>query len=198
MPKLTDRQNLLLEWLQTQGSASIEEIQGHFSISPATAYRDVRAVVESGLALKTSNGVRSGPPAEPCPPGEKCAFCGGTVNERTAFVVLLHDGGQRTACCPHCGMLALGQLEVSAALACDFLYGRMINARQAVFLVSSSVNLCCEPSVLCFATPDQARRFQLGFGGQLCDLDQAAVRVKEIMAIQFNHRGTEDTEVKKI
>jgi hypothetical protein len=184
MPTLNDRQQILYEWLQTQHSATIEEIEARLGISPATAYRDIRALVEAGLAQKTNRGLKLPAPVDPAPASAKCAFCGGMLNERSAFVFQLKDGSQRSACCPHCGLMALDQLEVTTALASDFLYGRMINARQATFLLESAVSLCCEPSVLCFASQEQARRFQLGFGGLICSLDQAAVRLKEIMSIQ--------------
>jgi len=59
---------------------------------------------------------------------------------------------------------------VSAArelLATDFLYGTVMDARRAAFLVSSSVRLCCSPSILCFAQHEDAAHFRAGFGGQV-------------------------------
>jgi hypothetical protein len=183
---LTDRQEQLLEWLQTRRTALIVEIEGRFGVSAATAYRDARALVEAGLALKTNGGIKLPPPAAPASrplSGGKCAFCGGMVNDRTMFILQMEDSSQLTACCPHCGLLALNRPKVLSALACDFLFGRMINARHAIFLLESSISLCCEPSVLCFANEDEARRFQQGFHGMICSLDQARARVAEIMAL---------------
>jgi hypothetical protein len=177
---LTERQHLLLEWLQARGSASINDIQDHFEVSPATAYRDARALVQSGAAVKTSNGVKIAPTVSD---DGKCAFCGGAINERAAFIFQLQDGSQRKACCPHCGLMAMGKMDVVSALASDFLYGRMVNVRQAVFLLESSVNLCCSPSVLCFANEADARSFQSGFGGHICSLEQAGEQVGKIMAM---------------
>jgi hypothetical protein len=184
MGNLTDRQQILYEWLQSQHTTTIEEIGTRLGISPATAYRDARALVEAGLAQKTNRGIRLPTSVEPTRDSKKCAFCGGILNERSAFVFYLKDGTQRNACCPHCGLLALDQLDVTTALASDFLYGRMVNARQATFLLESTVSLCCEPSVLCFANEEDARLFQIGFGGTIAALDQAAARLKEIMSIQ--------------
>jgi DeoR family transcriptional regulator, copper-sensing transcriptional repressor len=188
MTILTDRQELLLEWLQTRRSALIAEIEERFGVSAATAYRDARALVDAGLALKTNGGVKLSPPAAPAPRLEgRCAFCGGTVNDRTTFILQMEDGSQLTACCPHCGLMALNRPKVLSALACDFIYGRMINARQAIFLVESIISLCCEPSVLCFTNEDEARRFQQGFQGRVCSLDQARARIAEIMALNATH-----------
>ena len=184
MPELTDRQRQLYEWLQTQPSVSVEETAQRLAISTATAYRDVRALTQAGLVIKTGHGVKLAPPAEAAPAQtDKCTFCAGTVSQRTGIVLQLHDGKQVKACCPHCGLMALDQLSVSTALAADFLYGRMINARQAVFLLESTVKPCCTPSVLCFASQDDAQRFQLGYGGQVCSLAQALARLHSIMAL---------------
>ena len=184
MGTLTDRQQVLYEWLQSQHTTTIEEIGERLGISVATAYRDARALVEAGLAQKTNRGLKLPPPVDPVQDSGKCAFCGGMLNERSAFLFQLKDGTQRNACCAHCGLLALDQLDVTIALASDFLYGRMVNARQATFLLESAVSLCCEPSVLCFASEEDARHFQVGFGGMAAALDQAAARLKEIMSIQ--------------
>jgi hypothetical protein len=184
MQNLTDRQQQIHEWLQSQRTISIEEIQERFGVSAPTAYRDARALIENSLALKTNRGVKLPPSIEtPVRQDNKCSFCGGEINPRTMFIFQMQDGSQRSACCPHCGMMALGQSGVTAALASDFLYGRMVNARQASFLLESSVSLCCEPSVLCFASEDEAQHFQQGFGGKIYTLEQAAQRVNQLMTL---------------
>lgn len=179
MGNLSDRQETLLEWLKARDSVSIGEIESRFGVSPATAYRDARALIQAGAAVRTTQGIKLPPAYQE----DRCAFCNGPINERTLFVFQLQDGSQRKACCPHCGLMGIGQLDVVAALSADFLYGRMVNARQAVFLVESSVNLCCAPSVLCFTSREEALNFQKGFGGQLCALDEATAWVKDIMLL---------------
>ena len=188
MPVLTERQTQLLEWLQTRHSALIEEIEAQFGISSATAYRDSKVLVEAGLALKTNGGIKLPPMSGKPGQAGKCDFCGAIVDERTMFIIQMEDGSRQRACCPHCGLLALQRQGAVSALASEFLYGRMINARQAAYLVESSVSPCCEPSVLCFASEDEARRFQLGFGGLLCTLDEARARISAIMNLGSNER----------
>lgn len=183
MGLLSDRQHKLLEWLRSRRSVSIAEVQEYFAVSSATAYRDVRALLQAGLAVKTNDGLKIPPPPGRSRPQGQCFYCGGVINERTIFLIQLIDGNQRSACCPHCGLLALGEPDVTSVLASDFLYGRMVNARQATFLLGSKVSLCCDPSALCFASDEDARSFQQGFGGQICSLEQAIVQVQKLMQL---------------
>ena len=126
---------------------------------------------------------QTSPPATAAFAEGKCFQCGAPVNERAPFVIQLQDGTQRRACCPHCGLMALSNPKVAMALASDYLFGRMVNVRQATFLFGSSVDLCCAPSVLCFANEADARRFQMGFGGQIYTLDQATAQLNALMAL---------------
>ena len=84
--------------------------------------------------------------------------------------------------------MALDQAGVQTALACDFLYGRMVNARQATYVMNSRVNLCCEPSVLCFASADEARAFNQGFGGCIFKMDEAVSQLKDLMRLGFSSK----------
>ncbi len=183
MQPLSDRQQQILELLQTRQRISTEEIRAHFDISPATASRDIHALVLAGLAVKASLGVKLAPPGEQSSQEKKCFYCNGTIKERTVFIIQMEDGSQRSACCCHCGLLALEQAGVNTALACDFLYGRMINARQAAYVLGSTVNLCCEPSVLSFDSEEEARRFQLGFGGDVYTMEPAIQKLKDLMRL---------------
>ena len=155
-----------------------------FSVSTATAYRDAKILVKSGLAVKTRGGVKLSPPtAVGVPPASKCFFCGDPLNDRAPFVIQLQDGSQRRACCPRCGLMALSLSPVATAVANNFLYGRMVNVYQATFLVGSSVDLCCVPSALCISNEADARRFQTSFGGQVYDLEQPIAQLYRLMAL---------------
>ena len=184
MQTLTDRQQDILERLQTSQSLKIEEIKKDFAVSIATAYRDIQALIKAGLAIKSTGGVKLARYSEQARVSEKCLFCGGVTKERSVFMVRMQDGSQNRACCPHCGLLALGQPGAQSAFASDFLYGRLVNVRQAFFLFGGKVNLCCEPSVLCFATKEDARSFQLGFGGEVFDLTRALAKLQESIHLE--------------
>ena len=183
MQPLSDRQQKIFELLQTRQRISTEEIRAHFDVSPATASRDIHALVLAGLAVKASLGVRLAPQGEQPSQEKKCSYCNGMLKERTVFIIQMADGSQRSACCCHCGLLALEQTGVNTALACDFLYGRMINPRQAAYVLGSTVNLCCEPSVLSFDSEEEARRFQMGFGGNVFSMEQAIQELKGLMRL---------------
>jgi DeoR family transcriptional regulator, copper-sensing transcriptional repressor len=190
---LTERQAQLLEWLRSEACVTIEAIQERFGISVASAYRDAQALVKTGLALKINGGVKLFPSVNsPSAPSGKCYFCGNTINIRTMFIIQMQDGSQRNACCPHCGMMALEQPGVYSAVAYDFLYGRLVNIRQAAFLLESLVDLCCKPSVLCFSSFENARCFQIGFGGKVCSLEQAIASLKQLMVLNFIDLGEEN------
>ncbi len=183
MAMLTDRQVQMYELLQIRQRISTEEIKEHFAISSATASRDIHALVLAGMAVKASHGVKLAPPTDTPFHEMKCSYCSGTLKERTIFIIQMEDGTQRNACCCHCGLMALERAGVQSALASDFLYGRMVNARQAAYILGSTVNLCCEPSVLCFANEDEARGFQTGYGGCLCTMPEAISQLKGLMRL---------------
>ena len=184
MQAITDRQQGILERLQTNQSLSVEEIEREFSVSVATAYRDVHALVKAGLAIKTTGGVKLARLTVQKQPAEKCFFCSGTIKKQSAFVIQMENGSQNRACCPHCGLLALGKPGAQSAFSSDFLYGKLVNIRQAFFLFGGRVSLCCEPSVLCFATEEDAYSFQLGFGGEVLGLSQALARMQELIHLE--------------
>jgi hypothetical protein len=183
MTNLTDRQQQLLDILHTSGKISTEEIKQRFSISAATASRDIHSLVLSGEAVQTGHGIKMAPPPEPTVQQRKCFYCSGLINDRTVFIILMEDGSQRSACCPHCGLMAIDQPGTQNALAKDFIYGRMVNARQAVYVLGSTVNLCCEPSVLSFISQEEATRFQTGFGGRTFSLEAVLSELKNSMKL---------------
>lgn len=74
----------------------------------------------------------------------------------------------------------------------DFLYGSLLNAVQAWYVLESSVAPCCQPSVLAFDSKPDAERFAAGFGGQVCDFSTARAQTAHLMHI---HPQQEEHEV---
>ena len=66
-----------------------------------------------------------------------------------------------------------GEGTAASILAKAFIYGRIVNARNASYLVKSDITLCCQPNYLCFASTQDALKFQNGFGGQIMTFDEA-------------------------
>ena len=172
------RRAKIVEWLQEEQSLTIDQLARHFEVSAMTIHRDLDLLVKEGRARKVRGGAMPAADALPAPGSDQsqCAMCGKRVPRRTTWVVTGENGEQQQACCPHCGFLmhshATGQ---QSSLAADFLYGQMVNAHQATFVVGSEVTLCCVPGVLCFASRSDAERFQRGFGGKLLDFAGAMV-----------------------
>jgi len=80
-------------------------------------------------------------------------------------------------------MLLNERTDMVSALTTDYLYGKMVNVRQASYLIESDIKPCCTPSVLSFASEEDTRRFQKGFGGMVMDYQQAILAVQEMMSI---------------
>lgn len=181
------RRDQIIQWLQENPVLSIDELVERLGVSTMTVHRDLDALAQSGLALKVHGGVKL---AAPNPiighSSTSCSVCQTTAPERTAFVVHTADGQVLEACCPHCGLLLLHETDqVVSALAKDFIYGRMVNCWQAAYLVDCEISLCCVPAVLCFATPSDASRFQMGFGGRVMNFTDAQ---NHLVMNHRNHR----------
>lgn len=168
------RQEQILRWLQDSHTLTIDELAARLGVSAMTVHRDLDALARAGLAEKVHGGVTL-PDVRHMTAGEgaACKCCNLPLTSRAAFVIQTEGGEHFQACCPHCGLLLLNDHPASAVLAKDFLYGRMVNAWQAVYLLESDVTLCCVPSVLCFATLADAEHFQQGFHGTVMMFDDA-------------------------
>lgn len=176
------RRARILEWLDERGSLTIEELAGHFGVSAMTIHRDIDRLARDGMVRKVRGGVMPAvdDPARTATGQGRCAMCGKLAPRRTAWVVTSNDGEQWQACCAHCGLLRLHHATGrQSVLAADFLYGQMVNAYQATFVLGSDVTLCCVPGVLCFASRQDAERFRQGFGGELLDFAGAMAAVAD-------------------
>jgi DeoR family transcriptional regulator, copper-sensing transcriptional repressor len=167
------RQERIMAWLAESHTLTIEQLAEHFGVSIMTIHRDLDQLVRSGRVEKVHGGVRL-PVQQAVNSPTVCRLCGANTHERTQFIVQASGEDVRSACCAHCGLLMLDTVpQAAVVLVRDFLYGRMVNGRQAVYLVESSVTLCCSPGVLSFACTGDAERFQQGFGGQVMTLAEA-------------------------
>ncbi len=178
----SERRKIILEELETSGRVRVGDLSKTLDVSRMTVHRDLSLLAEKGLLEKVFGGAVT--VASESSTRDGCAMCKRETQERTLFVVHGEDGMQLKACCPHCGIMLLStHLQITSALATDFLHGHMINVRTATFLVDPDLTVCCTPTVLCFQRRGEAVNFQTGFGGQVMDLRQAQAHLRESMAL---------------
>lgn len=166
-----NREKQILEFLHNNGSASIQQLAEAFDVSNMTIHRDLNKLVESGHVQKRHGGailVSSVNEEREL----ACAMCGKPVSQRTVFIVKFENGEEKRACCAHCGLMLQSRTQsVWQTMTADYLYGHMISAVQAYYVIGSEVTICCVPSVLAFGSKQEAEKFQKGFGGQLLSMN---------------------------
>lgn len=184
----TTRQEQILGWLNESASLSIEELVGRLGVSVMTIHRDLDQLARAGQVEKVHGGViRADSRTRRTRALQVCRLCDAPVSERTQVIIQTSAAEPLYACCPHCGILLVADaVQPTSILAKDFIYGRMVNARTAYYLIHSSISLCCEPSYLCFGSESDALNFQKGFGGQIATFDEAKVQLEA-----EHHRGCE-------
>jgi hypothetical protein len=165
-----DRRRIILDKVRAGGTVTIKDLVAELEISTMTAHRDAEMLEREGLVRRVRGGLALPRKTEK---SDNCVVCRRPVPERTRFFLLGDSGEQEAACCPHCGLaMVSARQQAAGALATDFLYGTTLSAVSATFLVGSRVRLCCAPSVISFESAEDARSFQLGFGGQVFNFAQ--------------------------
>jgi hypothetical protein len=125
-----------------------------------------------------------------CSGGAVCDVCRRDECAALAFRIEYADGGSQETCCPRCGSHAVaeaGERHVARLLARDFATGHIIDARTARYVEGSDLEHCaaaresrsasdccrvleydrCLPSLVAFATDEQAAGFLKQHGGRL-------------------------------
>ncbi len=168
------RQEQILIELKENEVLTILQLAKQLDVSIMTIHRDLNRLAAAGKVQKLRGVARLATSDLADIPSNRCEQCGMRVPQRTAVSIHLTDGQKLSACCPHCGILLLAQHETAVStLAREFLYGRMVNIHQSYFSINSDVQLCCLPNTICFSSEADARKFQLGFSGEVMDFKEA-------------------------
>lgn len=166
-----ERRAVILNLLGEAGKLNVDNLAEELKVSPMTVNRDIRELANEGKIRRLHGLILSAD--EPSPSGD-CALCRREVSERTQFLFLFHPGKTVSYCCPHCGFSQVDSSPApTAVFATDFLFGTLINAFSATYLIGSRINLCCQPTVLSFTNQEDAIAFQKGFGGDIYPLNDA-------------------------
>ncbi len=152
----------ILDIIRSKGSVKVKEIAEQLRVSQMTVYRHIRKLEEEGLVEKRAGYIRL-VEKEPV-----CQVCGKPLS-RIKFIIKTSLGDYPT-CCPHCGFILMGRLlnsevEVCNAITYDFLTEMPIAYKDAYYVKGSRIKYCCYPSILPFATEEDARDFAKAFGG---------------------------------
>ena len=179
MKTLSARQRKIINLITQKGDLSVDEVQEALGVSQATAYREIQALIQQGLAAKIPGGV-----GRIEQDTTRCVHCGRESTPRMAFFIEPKDGARLSACCGHCGLMALAnRTDIRSAMTPDFFYGTLLNAANAWYALNSSVCPCCQPSVLSFASQADAERFTASFGGEVADFASAQNKVRTLMQL---------------
>ncbi len=169
-----ERRDLILKKLRETGRVQVSELSKTLGVSRMTVHRDLDALADEGFIDKVFGGAVLAVEHRQIPQTGTCAVCGRPINIHTRVVLNTQVGEDIETCCPHCALLLLeARNDIVSGLAVDFIHGKMINIKTATFLVDPDVTVCCTPAVLCFADDKEAKRFQIGFHGELAPLRSA-------------------------
>ncbi|QZA33800.1 DeoR family transcriptional regulator [Hydrogenibacillus sp. N12] len=191
-----ERRATIRRLLFERKALKISELSAFFGVSEMTIHRDVRALVDEGIAVKTYGGIallephrkEASPPPSPDDGPSRCVVCGKPVNPTLAYRLLLPDGRVDVACCAHCGLIHHRRLRSTGhagvyALVRDVLTHTTVPAEEATYVLGGEAPAaCCRPPVYAFSASGDAERFARGFGGVALRWAEAADRLKAEMA----------------
>ncbi|MEK3886431.1 DeoR family transcriptional regulator [Bacillus sp. FSL K6-3431] len=187
-----ERQQQILTWLKQEETLRISEISNRLNVSEMTVYRDLKPLIDKKKVLKTSNGITLS--VENYASSNTCTYCHKPSNSRLSVQLIKVNQQVENTCCAHCGLLRYQDIkqDVAQIICHDFLKDTTISAKMAAFVMDADLALnCCQPQVIPFDSLHQAEQFQLGFGGNIYNFENA------INAINIEMNGKTSCHSKK-
>jgi DNA-binding MarR family transcriptional regulator len=188
-----ERQAKIKELIKARKNLKMSELSQMLSVSEMTIHRDVKALVEEGLVIKTFGGITLANKESNSyqTSGSECVFCHRPLHDRFSYRLILSGNKVESACCCHCGLLRQAQLggDVVQAICYDFLTHTTISALSAWFVMETAIDIrCCQPQVLPFDSKEHAESFVKGFGGTVVSMKEAMERVLSLMKQDSDNR----------
>lgn len=170
-----ERLHRIKELIQKEKNLKISDLSNELGVSEMTIHRDLKPLVDEGIAIKTFGGVSLAKSAQ-VESNDMCIYCSRPIHEKLAYRLILQDNKIEIACCAHCGLLRHRQLgdDVIQAICYDFLKQTTISAQLTSFVLDTSIDIgCCQPQVLTFEWRGHAEKFVKGFGGVIYSFEEA-------------------------
>lgn len=178
-----ERKNQIEKLICEREHLKISELSEIFNVSEMTIHRDLVPLIDEGKIIKTFGGITCVQSIK----GQQqntCVYCYREYQKHLAYRIVLHNDNTEIACCAHCGLLRYHQIEdrVVQLLTRDFLRHTTINAKNAFYVINTSLNVnCCQPQVLTFEWEDHAVKFVKGFHGDIYSFNEALNIIYEQM-----------------
>ncbi|WP_029523472.1 DeoR family transcriptional regulator [Persephonella sp. KM09-Lau-8] len=165
-----NRKEKILEILREKKETSVKELSKIFGVSEMTIYRDVRELEQEGHVKRKHGAVLINDKEESeSLMVDTCPICDKPITRAYPYRITIEDTKVVETCCEHCGFLLHSRYEDKkvSAITYDFITENPISALNAWYVVGSSAVPCCSPSVIPFASKEDAEKFSKGFGGQV-------------------------------
>lgn len=153
-----------------------------------TIYRDIKELEKEGeIKRKHGSVLLNTKENRETLTVDTCPICEKPITRSHPYKIIVENTKVIEACCEHCGLLLhqkYADKEVSA-ITYDFITENPISALNAFFVVGSSAVPCCSPSVIPFASREDAEKFQKGFGGKVMTFVEAYNEITNKMNINI-------------
>lgn len=184
------RKEKILEILQERERITVKELSNIFKVSEMTIYRDIKGLEKEGKILREHGSVILNKyNKNPTLTIDTCPICSKPITRSHPYRIILKDNTIIEACCEHCGILLHQNYkdEEVSAITYDFITENPITSFNAYFVVGSLAIPCCSPSVIPFANIEDAKRFSLGFGGDVLNFIETYERLTKILNMSLKN-----------
>ncbi len=181
------RKEKILEILKEKQEITAKELSNIFNVSEMTIYREIKELEKAGLIKRKHGAILLNTEKEKeVVKVPNCPICEKPITRAHPYKITVENQTIET-CCEHCGLMMHKQLEDKevTALTYDFITENPISALNAYYVVGSSAIPCCSPSVIPFASKEDAEKFKKGFGGEVMTFIEAYNEIVNKMHINM-------------